>query len=307
MGSKQQKFAFIAAITILSVAFAIAGCSKQQASESPSELSAYSDLASKPQSTDPATPKDTHRPPTMAPLPVQKVKSPNNVLLFDISNSEIFNPDDVKELGYAEARDIFKSRGYAVSINKTPISATLLKDVNTLVIAGPMAPFTEEQVDVLADYVSSGGNVLITLHIGDVCYLLAERFGIQISNSVVAQAHDIFEDSPKNLVATSVRSDVLTGGVSAVAVRKSWGLRAIPEKNARVVVSTASDAWADMNPDDQYEQGEPVGSFGIVGAATLGKGKVVIVGDDAAFTNKTIDMASNRQLCENIANWFAGK
>ncbi|MHB8841368.1 MAG: DUF4350 domain-containing protein [Candidatus Aquicultor sp.] len=228
---------------------------------------------------------------------------PGKVLLFDLGHKEIFNPDDVKPLGYSQARDAFIRHGYAMRKNKSALTEATLKDVDVVAIIGPMDVFTQQESEVLAKFVSGGGDILLTLHIADVCYPLAQRLGFQLSSSVIAQSHDIFDDSPKNLVATTVINDPLTAGVASVAVRKSWALNPTAQ-NARIVVATAKDAWADINPDDQYDQQEPAGSYGIVGAAELGKGRVVVIGDDAVFDNKTMDMAGNRILCKNIIAWF---
>ncbi len=228
---------------------------------------------------------------------------PSKVLLFDLGHKEIFNPDDVKPLGYSQARDAFIRHGYVMRKNKSTLSETVLKDVDVVAIIGPMDVFTQQESEVLAKFVSGGGDVLLTLHIADVCYPLAQRLGFQLSNSVIAQNHDTFDDSPKNLIATTVINDPLTAGVTGVAVRKSWAINPAAQ-NARITVATAKDAWADINPDDRYDRQEPAGSYGIVGAAEIGKGRVVVIGDDAVFDNKTMDMVGNRMLCKNIIAWF---
>ncbi len=228
---------------------------------------------------------------------------PSKVLLFDLGHKEIFNPDDVKPLGYSQARDMFIRHGYAMRENKTALTEATLKDVDAVALIGPMDVFTQQESEILTKFVSGGGDILLTLHIADVCYPLAQRLGFQLSSSVIAQSHDIFDDSPKNLVATTIIKDPLTAGVTGIAVRKSWALNPTA-RNARILVATAKDAWADMNPDDQYDQQEPAGSYGIVGVAELGKGRVVVIGDDAVFDNKTMGMVGNRILFKNIIAWF---
>ncbi|MBI5809808.1 MAG: hypothetical protein HZB21_01265, partial [Deltaproteobacteria bacterium] len=89
----------------------------------------------------------------------------------------------------------------------------------------------------------------------------------------------------------------------------AWGLMAVggTEIGAKVVAETSPKAWADINRNRRRDRGETLGSYGIIAVSRHGKGKVVVVADDAPFANKFIKEADNGILAENILRWFASK
>jgi hypothetical protein len=198
---------------------------------------------------------------------------------------------------------MFKSHGYRLKVNSAPLTAKTVKGVGAIIITAPATEIGAGQIAVLKAYVKDGGNVMINVLDNGASGELVNAFGIKLSNSLVAQAHNTFGNIPKNIIATSILDDPLTKGVKGVAVRQSWALLGA-EKNTRILISSSSDAWADLIPDDRLGANEPIGSFGIVVAATVGEGKVIITGDDVLFTNGTIGLAGNKKLLENIIDWF---
>jgi hypothetical protein len=60
-----------------------------------------------------------------------------------------------------------------------------------------------------------------------------------------------------------------------------------------------------MNRNRQYDNGEPVQGFGIVAAGLFGKGKIVVIADDAPFANAFLGRDDNGKLAFNVLKWFA--
>lgn len=237
----------------------------------------------------------------------ESTSSANPVLVFDLGHSEIFSPDDAGPIGYRSFVTKFSDWDYKLVINHKSITREDLDNSHVLVISGAMKPFTDAEVDVIREYVAHGGNLIITVHVAYFLTNLVEEFGFELTSSPIAQEENQFGGSPKNFVATAVNSQApVCQGVNGVAVQGSWGLRSI-DKNAYVVVSTGPDAWADFNANDAYDEGEPQGSYGIVGIALYGDGKVVVVADDAVFNNSNLRVEGNNRLLENIATWFTGR
>lgn len=229
------------------------------------------------------------------------------VLVYDLGHSEIFSPDDAGPIGYRSFVSKFSSWDYKLVINQKAITRDDLEDADVLVISGAMKPFTGAEVDVIREFVAHGGNLIITVHVAYFLNNLVEEFGFELTSSPIAQEENSFGGTPKNFIATAVDTQApVCQGVQGVAVQGSWGLRST-DKNAFVVVSTGPDAWADFNANDAYDEGEPKGSYGIVGVALYGDGKVVVVADDAVFNNSVLRTASNEKLLENIATWFTGR
>lgn len=295
-----MRLVLIRAMLILSILLLASGCEQQP--ETTPAVGALPDLAtqSKPQQSVENAAQTT----TTVYVPPRKIEiDPNKKLIFDNAHKEVFTPLSKAQVGYSIVDDMFKRYGYATSISDKVLTPAVLAELDAVVIAGPMEFFSEQEVNDLVAFVNDGGDLLITLHLGDSVAALVERFGMQISSSVIAQAHDTFEGNPKWFITNNIAPGPLTEGVTSVAVQASWGLRAAAD-NAEMVVLSAPDSWADVVPDDVYDRKEPVAAYGLVGVATHGKGRVVVVADDAVLTNKTIEMAGNRRLLENILIWF---
>jgi hypothetical protein len=295
--------ASIRVIVVLAILFLAAGCSQQRVTTPADGTLSDIHAPASPGNAQSSTENAAHTT-TTAYIPPRKIDiDPNKKLVFDNAHKEIFTPLSKAQIGYSAVDDMFKRYGYATSMSEDALDSAMLAELDAVVIAGPMDSFSEQEVNDLVGFVSDGGDLLITLHLGESAAKLVERFGMQISSSVIAQAHDTFEDHPKWFITNNIAPGALTEGVTSVAVQASWGLLAVAD-NAKMVVSSAPDSWADVVPDDIYDRREPVAAYGLVGAATHGKGRVVVVADDAVLTNKTIEMASNRRLLENILIWF---
>lgn len=230
----------------------------------------------------------------------------DKVMLFDTAHGEIFDLNDSQQMGYTKMRDFIVAKGYAIETNRSLFKDGVFDDADVVVLAGPMSKLNPQEKESLTSYVEKGGNLLITVHVSYFLTELANTLGLQLSTGVLCQQSGSFEGQTKNFVADGISKHPVTDGVKGVALRGTWALQPLQGNthNANTVVSTSADSWVDINSDDMYDVGEPRGAYGVIGVSTVGKGKVIVIGDDAVFTNFTIDMVNNRTLFENIINWF---
>jgi hypothetical protein len=223
--------------------------------------------------------------------------------VFDMAHNEIFSPLKDGPLHYSSLYGMF-AEGGEVAVNTGPITPSGLDGVGTYVIAGPAGEFTRDDVVVLQSYVRNGGNLLVLMHIAPPVARLVQGFGIVVSNFVVSERENVIEGQSQDFFVTRLAWHPITKGVERIAVFGTWGLMAEGGGGARVVASTSDNAWADVNRNRHYDEGEPVLSFGIAATARYGGGKVVVVADDAPFANEFIDRADNRKFARNIIGWF---
>jgi len=222
--------------------------------------------------------------------------------VFDGSHQEIFSPENKGELDYSGFADKFTAAGSTVSINRKRVNQQTLEGVRTYVIAGPTQPFGLHEIDALHSFVSKGGNLLILLHISSPVARLSESFGILVSNFVLAEQENKIEGRSQDFLVTRFTDHPVTKGLNRIAVYGTWGVKA--QRKAVEVAKTSDKAWADINRNRKYDEGEPIGSFGIVAVTGYGSGKVVVVADDAPFANRFIGEADNPMLADNIVGWF---
>lgn len=222
--------------------------------------------------------------------------------VFDGSHNEIFSPVNKGELDYSDFADMFKAAGSDVAVSSGSISAQSLEGVRTYVIAGPTKALGMHELDVMRSFVEKGGNLLVLLHISSPVAYLTEDFGILVSNFVLGEQEGNIDGRAEDFLVTRFTPHPVTKGLKKIAVYGTWGLKA--QTKATEVATTSDKAWADINRDRKYDEGEPIGKFGIIAVSGVGSGKVVVVADDAPFANRFLGEADNNRLAGNIIGWF---
>lgn len=238
--------------------------------------------------------------------PIYPQKEGKPVLLFDLAHREVFSPDDESPKGQKMVYNLFSSLGYEVVRNEEMFTPDVLKESHTVYIPGAMSMFSEEEIKNLKEFVKNGGCLIATVHVNFFMQPLLESFGFQITNSPICQLEKTFHGNAKDFVATNIVEHDITRGISGVAVMGTWGIREFL-KDAKVVIFTSDNAWADINGNDALDNSDIRGRFGIIGVYVLGKGKVVIAADDAIFSNALLRNENNKKLIENIVRWFLGE
>ncbi len=220
-------------------------------------------------------------------------------VLFDMGHGEIFGAEDTDELGQSIAVQHIRDSGYNVVISKEQFTPELLSGSAGVILAGPMVSLAASELDALEEYVRDGGVLLVTTHVPFSIEPLLARFGANASAGIVRRSDAKPGEDPGVLIADGIAEDVLTENVTGVLVLSGWVVRAEgPE--ARVVVSTSANTWADVDGDNIQTEADPTGPFGAVVVTRVGAGTVILSGDDAIFANEAIGYAGNLQLLDNI-------
>lgn len=222
--------------------------------------------------------------------------------IFDISHHVIFQPDSEKPLGLKKFVNLFESMGSKAVLSEKNISPETLSRADVLIIPGSMRAYSKEEIDRIQLYVIEGGSLLVLLHIAPTLARVTERFGIILSNFVVSESINTIGGQSQDFYAKDIASHPVTKGIKSVALYGAWAL--LTEGNAKTVVSTSARAWGDINRNRMFDGGEPAQKFGLIAATDFGKGKVVVVADDAPLANAFIGEADNMGLAKNIINWL---
>ncbi|MBI5586751.1 MAG: DUF4350 domain-containing protein [Deltaproteobacteria bacterium] len=229
-------------------------------------------------------------------------KAAHGKTVFDLAHAEIFSPVQTGPLHYSAFYEGFKRAGEDVMVSAVNITPESLEGVKTVVFAGPSRDVWPSEVDSLVKFVHDGGNLLVLLHISKPVARLTEPFGIIVSNFVVSEPENNIGGQSQDFYVSKLAPHPVTEGVKKIAVFGTWGL--MTENKAQTVAATSDKAWADLNRNRVLDKGEPVQSFGIVAVNQFGKGKVVVVTDDAPFANKFINEGDNKKFTDNIIRWF---
>lgn len=257
-------------------------------------ISVFSSFSASPVFSDSPKPDNTHRGLKGSGLPGKTV--------FDLAHAEIFSPVKTGPLHYSSFYKRIKRSGEDVYINTDPVTSKSLEGVDTYIIAGPSMELAPDEIAALKDFVNNGGNLLVLLHISGPVARLTENFGIIVSNFVISERDGAINGQSQDFYVTRFSKHPVTDGLKKIAVFGTWGIMA--RDGARLAAVTSEKAWADINRNRTFEEGEPVQSFGIVAVNEFGKGKVVVVADDAPFANRFIGEADNKKFAENVIRWF---
>ncbi|HET6351777.1 MAG TPA: DUF4350 domain-containing protein [Coriobacteriia bacterium] len=277
--------------SLLCLTLAVSGCK----APTPGDSASTSESATSAQ--------EQQSPPT-AELPAAPQVAPGAVLVFDMAHGEIFGPDDTTELGQSRAIERMKQAGFDVRVNTQTINADTLANATGLMIAGPMRPLTREEYIAVNDFIERGGTLLLTIHVPFPVLAVPAHWGLPVTPFVMASEAPVPGMDAGVFVADEIEKSYLTEGVSRVFVVSGWPV-ATSSKNASTPVKSGRGTWIDADNSGSQEPSETA-SFGIVGSATVGKGHVIVTGDDAIFANIAINEADNVRLLDNILRLMSG-
>jgi len=240
---------------------------------------------------------------------------------------------------YKPFADLIFSDGYQVVLNRKAFTKQSLQTFKILVIANALGAedmdddgadrpaFTEEESDVVRDWIRAGGSLLfIADHapFGSAAEVLAKRLGVDMSKAFTMDSADSDQESNNpGFIVYSRENHLLadhpiTNGrneserVNRVIAFAGQSLKG-PEGSEAFM--KLADTAVDSIPATKETRPAAGRSQGI--AIRLGKGRVVVLGEAGMLTaqitgrdNKPFGMnipgIDNRQLALNIMHWLSG-
>jgi hypothetical protein len=240
---------------------------------------------------------------------------------------------------YKPFADLINNDGYHVVVNRKPFTRPALDTFKVLVIANALgaeemdddgadkSAFTEEECDVVRDWVKGGGALLLIADhapFGGAAENLGKRFQIEMSKGFTLDAANSFVvDSPSLLLFSRENKLLLdhpiTRGrndseiIKRVFTFTGQSLKGPKDGFAFMVLSdTARDKADRTSTTDVSAAGRAQGI-----ALKFGKGRVVVMGEAAMLSaqlagpqNQPMGMnvpgSDNRQLALNIMHWLSG-
>lgn len=231
----------------------------------------------------------------------QQASIPKGRIVFDMGHGEVFGADDTSELGQSAAIERMRAARYEVVVNPDLITAEDLAGASGLVIAGPMMPLKDEEYEVITSFVERGGTVLLTIHVPFPVLAVPAHWGAPVGTEILmSQSPAISAEQPSIFFADVVAEGPLTEGVSQLLVVSGWPVALVD--GGAPLVATRPDTWLSPAGDQQPVPAADTafGSYGVIAVTELGRGRVVVSGDDAVFANLAINEGDNARLLDNI-------
>lgn len=239
---------------------------------------------------------------------------------------------------YKPFADLLFNDGYQVVVNRKPFTKESLKTFKILLIANALgaeemddegadrAAFTEEEAEILADWVKGGGAMLfIADHapFGAAAESLAKRFNVSMSKGFVFDPANSQPESASLLVFSRENKLLLDHPITQgrnetekIGRVFTFTGQALKGGEGSVPFLKLSDTARDT-PDRSGQESVSVGGQSQGLAIKFGKGRVVMLGEAAMLSaqvagpqNKPMGMnvpgSDNKQLALNIMHWLSG-
>lgn len=263
-----------------------------------------------------------------------RLLSPGSPAVYFLTGHGEFSPDETGEQSYSQVKDSLENKNYTVATLNLLAENRIPEDAEVIVVAGPIQPVSQSEVDMLAAFVQSGGSLIVMeeptpltdFEAGDdpLADYLLQDWGIRYGNNLVV---DLTSNQPLLAVANQYGEHVITdrmqGLVTFFPTARSVtidGDAAVGSSNVELV-NTAQQSWAETDLDafsESAESGAPpeispdegVDLLGPVPLAVIGEnsttgGRVAAYGDAEFASNTYFNQFGNGDLFVNTIDWAA--
>lgn len=234
--------------------------------------------------------------------------------------------DGTGDEGYSEARAMLEGKNYLIDSLNLRVDPTIPDDALAVVIAGPTTPLSEEEVQVLSDYLQNRGALVLLQQpraetrfgqaVDPLETYLASSWGVTVRDDLVIEPR-----SSNFVVAISFDygqhaiSNGLTNLDSIFPVARSLDVAPVEGQSVyqTVLAYTSSYAWGETDlsflekqalPD--YNEGVDVaGPLALAVAAEdpVSGARLVVVGDADFASNRWLAQYGNSSLWANLVDW----
>ncbi len=223
-------------------------------------------------------------------------------VLFDQGHGQRFLIENSGELHLSEIATRFRDRGLEVKSTALPLSKQALAATKVLIISGPFAAHTEEEIRAILGFVERGGSLAIMLHVGPTAGRLLKRLQVAVSSGVLRQHENLIGGKTADFRVTRLAPHALTRNLDGFSVYGSWALTNRTSA-VSVLAVTTRQAWIDRNRNKARDPDENPQAYAVAVTGRRGRGRFAVFGDDALFQNRYL-VAENLKLCENLISWL---
>jgi ABC-type uncharacterized transport system involved in gliding motility auxiliary subunit len=229
-----------------------------------------------------------------------------------------------QSVGYSDARDALQAKNYDIAALNLVNMSAVPADAKAVVIAGPTSDLPEAEVQILRDYVTKGGSLVVLLEPSIATQVtakdalvpyLASGWGVEARVDLVV---DQRSNLPLTAVADKYASHAITKRMSNQVSYFPSARSLAPVEGAQIsateLVFTGSDSWGKSNQEsiragslDYVPEEDTLGPLTLVMAAednTTGA-RLVVVGDSDFAANADYYSYANGDLLVNSIDWAA--
>jgi hypothetical protein len=225
------------------------------------------------------------------------------VILFDEAHKQPFKISGDAPLDLSKLAAHYREQGFLVKENAALLSAETLNAVDVLVISGAFLELTEKELAAVVEFVENGGGLAVMLHIAPPMRNLLHKLEVDFTNGTLREVKQVIGENPLDFVVSSFVAHPVTNGLESFSIYGSWALRGTAP-NVMTLAQTSKHGWVDLDRDNKPSPVDAMQEFAVMVAGELGKGRFVVIGDDAIFQNRYLDEA-NKKLAVQMMDWLS--
>jgi ABC-type uncharacterized transport system involved in gliding motility auxiliary subunit len=250
-----------------------------------------------------------------------------------VSGSHEHPLDDTESNGLSQFKTLLERDNYQAQsitlIDKTAVPG----ECSVLVVAGPTADYTPNEVTAIKNYVEGGGRVMFLLdppidfareHVAQNTALtdLLQNWGVTVDKDLVLEENpmgQLFGFGPEIPLVNNYESQPIVNDLknsfTGFPVTRSLTVKNGDKTTVDKLFSTSDRAIAttklntnEVNPSDPSNKKGPF-VLGAAGTYNTGKpnnpGRFVVIGNSGFVTNGMLGFQANRDLALNAVNWLS--
>jgi ABC-type uncharacterized transport system involved in gliding motility auxiliary subunit len=258
-----------------------------------------------------------------------RLSNPTTRVLYFLAGHGEHAFDSTEDAGLSRVAELLTRQNYELRPLDLTVTTTVPADTRAIVIAGPLVPVTQAEVDAIKGYVDAGGALIVMLDSKiqtqtdltapePLADYLAATWGVRLPNDVVIDLSNsvsgqplfptnyAYGDSP---VTSRLQNIKTVFPVSRAVLIPAEG-SALPDLTFTALVQAAPDAWGETNFDslntnptfDQADTPPPL-NLAVAAENAATKARLVVFGDSDFASNAFADQGANANLLANSVNW----
>jgi len=233
---------------------------------------------------------------------------------------------EFSNISISTAKSTLESKNYTVNSLNLLADNKIPDDALAIIIAGPQKQVSNEEVQLLKQYVDAGGSLLVMedpillTEFGDapdpLADYLAQDWGIVLNNDIII---DLNSQQALNAISASASDHPITTNLSANYIvimpqARSISLTTPPDGVTQTpLLLTSPNSWGEVNftnaagtqiSQDPEDLPGPL-IMAAAGENTTTKGRVVVFGNSLFATNDAFDAYGNGNIFVNAVDWSA--
>ncbi len=256
---------------------------------------------------------------------INNLPAPTRVVYFIAGHGEKVI-EQAGETSMTRAKTTLESKNYAVKMLNLLVDNQIPEDASLIVIAGPLQPVSQKEVDLLKEYLTNGGSLIVMedptalTDFGDeadpLAEMLATDWGITLNNDIVV---DLNSTQPTTAAAAIYGSHPITTSMNDLVsfypfTRSLSATGTVDSVTLISLVQTNERSWGETDMQSLTTGGGEVGFdegietpgplvLAFAGENTTSGGRVVVFGTSLFAVDQVFDQYCNGDIFINSVDW----